>query len=288
MAKRTLLIDGDVVAYQCAASCETAIEWEPGYWTWNVNFDEVTNRIEEAVSEIMEELEADKHILCLTDPKANFRLDVLPTYKTHRKSVKKPLVLLAVKDWMIENMSAKMAPRLEGDDLMGILATRPSKDEQIIVSIDKDMKTIPGKYVRTKAQFNGDGVEIVGAWDITEVSPEEADRYWLKQTLSGDVTDGYSGCPGIGSTIADKIIDGGLMKVPYEHTLKSGPNKGTTVTRYREEPSDNLWDVVLSHFNAAGLGEEEALRQARVARILRASDYNFKTKEEILWTPATL
>ncbi len=285
MTKRTLLIDGDVVAYQCAASCETALEWEPGHWTWNVNFDEVTARVEGTVMDIMEKLEGDKHVLCLTDPKHNFRLDVLPTYKTHRKTVKKPLVLLAVKEWMIENMDAKVAPGLEGDDLMGILATRQSKAEQIIVSIDKDMKTIPGKYVRTKAQFNEDGVEMVGAWDITEVSAFEANCYWLKQTLSGDVTDGYGGCPGIGTTIADKIIDNGLKKVPYEHTLKSGPNKGNTVIRYREEECDDLWEVVVSHFEAAGLGVEEALRQAQVARILRASDYNFKTKEPILWTP---
>lgn len=282
---RVLLIDGDVVAYQAAASCEQAVEWEPGFWTWSVCFDEVTNRIEATVMDIMEKLEGDKAILCLTDPKHNFRLDVLPTYKTHRKTVKKPLVLFHAKEWMIENMDAKMSPGLEGDDLMGILATRRTKDEQIIVSIDKDMKTIPGLYVRTEAVTNEDGIEMVGAWDITEVSAEEADKFWLKQTLSGDVTDGYGGCPGIGSTIADKIIDEGLKKVPYDHELKSGPRKGTVVQRFKEEPCDDLWEVVVSHYAAAGLGEEEALRQARVARILRASDFNFKTKEPILWTP---
>jgi len=147
------------------------------------------------------------------------------------------------------------------------------------------MKTIPGKYVRTKAQFNEGGVEMVGAWDIVEISAFEANAYWLKQTLSGDVTDGYGGCPGIGSTIAEKIIDQGLKKVPYDHVLKGGPNKGKTVLRHSEEPCDDLWEVVVSHYAAAGLGEEEALRQARCARILRASDYNFKTKEPILWTP---
>lgn len=285
MTKRTLLIDGDVVAYQCSASCEQAVEWEPGHWTWNVNFDEVTARVESTVLDIMEKLEADKHVLCLSDPKANFRLDVLPTYKTHRKTVRKPLVLLYVKEWMIENLGAKMLPGLEGDDLMGILATRPTKAEQIIVSIDKDMKTIPGNYVRTQAVTDEDGVELVGAWDITTITEDEADRWHMKQTLSGDVTDGYGGCPGIGSTIAEKIIDGGLKKVAYEHELKSGPNKGNVVTRYREEECDNLWEVVLSHYEAAGLGPEEALCQARVARILRASDFNFKTKEPILWTP---
>lgn len=284
MTKRTLLIDGDVVAYQAAASCEQAMEWEPGYWTWNVDFIEVTNRIQSVVEDVVEKLDADDYVLCLTDPKHNFRLDVLPTYKTHRKTVKKPLVLLQAKDWMVENMGAKIAPGLEGDDLMGIYATH-NPAGKIIVSIDKDMKTIPCDYVRTKAQFDEDGMELVGAWDITRITPEEADAYWLKQTLSGDVTDGYSGCPGIGSTIADKIIDERLLKVPYEHELMRGPRKGQVETRYREEPHDDLWEVVVSHFKAVGLGEEEALRQARVARILRASDYDLKKMEPILWQP---
>jgi DNA polymerase-1 len=33
------------------------------------------------------------------------------------------------------------------------------------------------------------------------------------------------------------------------------------------------------------LTADDALVQARVARILRHTDYNFKTKEPILWTP---
>lgn len=281
---RHLLIDGDVVAYQAAASCEQAVEWEPGFWTWHVSFDEVIDRCRRTVDEVMENLDADKATLCLTDPKHNFRLDVLPTYKTHRKTVKKPLVLLAVKQWMIDNMDAKMVPGLEGDDVMGILATH-KPEGKVIVSIDKDMKTIPCDYVRTKAVVSEDGVELVGAWDITRITEEEADAWWLKQTLSGDVTDGYIGCPGIGATIADKIIDGRLKKVAYQHELKSGKNKGNIVTRHREEECDDLWEVVVSHFEAAGFGPEQALTQARVARILRASDYDFKRKEVKLWTP---
>ncbi len=32
---------------------------------------------------------------------------------------------------------------------------------------------------------------------------------------------------------------------------------------------------------------EDALQTARVARILRHTDYNFKTKEPILWQPTS-
>jgi DNA polymerase-1 len=248
MARPTLLIDADVVAFQCAAACETALEWEPGHWTWNVNFNEVTNAVLAQIERMMDALDGHDYKLCITDPKHNFRLDVLPTYKTHRKTVKKPLVLLAVKQWMIDELGGVMRPSLEGDDVMGIFATYPSKRDKIIVSIDKDMKTIPCTYVKDISEAP------------VEITEDEADWYHLYQTLMGDGTDGYKGCPQVGAKRASEIIE-----------------LGATI-------ADN-WAAVVETYASKGLGEEEALRQARVARILRASDYDFKKKEPILWTP---
>lgn len=256
----TLLIDADVVAYQASAALEKALEWEPGHWTWDVNFHEVCAACDRAVEKLMDELGGDKAVLCLTDPKHNFRLDVLPTYKTHRKTVRKPLVLLAVKQWMIDEREGVMRPGLEGDDVMGILATRKTKDEQIIVSIDKDMKTIPCNYVRTIATKDAEGIQLVGAFEVQEITEQYADWRHLMQTLMGDVTDGYKGCPSIGEKRANDILD--LTSTIAEN-----------------------WQAVVEAYASKGLGEEEALVQARVARILRASDYDFKKKEVKLWTP---
>lgn len=285
MPKRTLLIDADVVAYQAASSLEKAVEWAPGHWTWDVNFHEVCQRVDEVIEAMQETLEADAVVLCLTDPEANFRLDVLPSYKTHRSTVRKPLVLLPVKEWMVEEREAVMRPGLEGDDVMGILATLPNRGEQIIVSIDKDMKTIPGLYVRTKPVVDEMGVELVGAFDITEITPEEAEAYHMQQTLSGDVTDGYGGCPGIGDKRAQAIVAGKIGRRSYERVLKSGPRKGQSETRWEDYECETLWDAVVSQYEAAGLSETVALQQARVARILQANDYDMKKKEVILWTP---
>jgi DNA polymerase-1 len=93
-----------------------------------------------------------------------------------------------------------------------------------------------------------------------EVSEDEADYWHLFQTLTGDQTDGYSGCPGIGPKKAEAILQ-------------------------HPDNQDDLWGVVVRTFVKAGLNEDEALVQARVARILRASDYDFEKKEPILWTP---
>ena len=260
--KRTLLIDGDVVAYKASTAVEQAVEWAPGYWTWNADFEETCTAVRYALDDIREQLEADKIITCLSDPEANFRLDILPTYKTHRKTVKKPLVLLHVKEWMQEVYGAKVVPSLEGDDVMGILATRPNKsmEERIVVSIDKDLKTIPGLYVRTKAEVDEAGAEVVGGFEVQEITEDEADYNHLYQTLTGDTADGYKGCPGIGPAKVGGVIE-----------------MGATIP-------DN-WAAVVKAFEKAKLGEEEALRQACVARILRYPEYDFKRKEPIPWKP---
>jgi DNA polymerase-1 len=243
---RTLLIDADVLAYGCSAAKETAYEWEPGYWTWHCDEHEVRAAIDEELDRLMGELEGTDFKLCLTDSEENFRKSILPTYKGNRAKVKKPLVLKAIREWMISEKGAYLRPHLEGDDCMGILATWSKlKGEKVIVSIDKDMKTIPGLYCRSPEE------------GIVEITEAEADFHHLYQTLIGDQTDGYTGLPGC------------------------GPKKALAILH--DDPS---WPAVVAAYEKSGLTEADALVQARVARILRASDYDFKTKEPILWRPS--
>ena len=89
------------------------------------------------------------------------------------------------------------------------------------------------------------------------ITPEEGAKWHLIQTLAGDNTDGYSGVPGIGVKKAEKIFE----------------EKGYT------------WQTVVETFKEKEMTEEDALLNARLARILTASDYDFKNKKPILWTP---
>lgn len=275
--ERILLIDADVYAYKAASAIEVALDWGDNFWTWHCDANAVQKRVLDMISETMDNLKADDFHLCLTDNDLNWRMDVLPTYKGNRAATKKPLVLKYIKEWMVEEHEALIRPRLEGDDIMGIFATWDKiEGEKIIVSIDKDMKTIPGLYC---------GDALTKKPVIQEITPEEAHKYHMKQTLSGDVTDGYAGCPQVGLGTAAKVIEEGILKVPYEHTLLRGQRKGETEVRYREDHSDDLWACVVSHYEAAGLTEEDALVQARVARILQFPDYDMKKKEVKLWAP---
>ena len=89
------------------------------------------------------------------------------------------------------------------------------------------------------------------------VERAEGEKWHLVQTLAGDQTDGYAGVPGIG----------------VKRALSLFGEKGYS------------WKTVVEAFADKDLSEEVALENARLAKILTASDYDFQKKEPILWTP---
>lgn len=250
---RTLLVDGDILVYAAASAAERPINWGDGLWTLHCAEADVSGKIALKVTSLMETLEADACILALTS-EDNFRYKVYPEYKHNRKDKRRPTLLPWARKWVEEHYTTFLRPGLEGDDVLGILATSRTlvEGERIIVSLDKDMKCIPGQL------FN-DGKPHLG---IQEVSLLKADRWHMYQTLIGDTTDGYPGCPGVGPKSADKILDGA-------------------------ETVAEMWERVLVAYKKVKLGTDVALTMARVARICRASDYDFKEKAPILWQPPT-
>jgi hypothetical protein len=234
------------------------------------------------IERFFERFETREHFLCFSttpdfnfelDKQANFRFDVDPTYKNNRANSRKPLCYVQLRSDIEQAYKCKNFVGLEADDVMGIIATAPMpKTQRIIVSQDKDMQTIPAQVWRKG--------------DLMTVTEAEADRYHLYQTLIGDTTDGYPGCPGVGAVGAEEFLKEPFVWEPYEHVFKSGPRKGLTETRWKQEPTADLWAGVVSFYVKAGLTEEDALRQARLARILRWSDWDNEAKKPRLWTPA--
>lgn len=251
--KRVLLIDADILVYLVATTEEKPIEWEDDMWTLHSDFASARTQFKQRVADLVAALKADSVIMCLTTMTKNFRKDILPTYKANRKKVRKPLVWGPLREFCETEYETFIRDGLEGDDCLGILATRTADqhDEKIVVSIDKDMKTIPGKF------YNMGKPEL----GIQAISDADADYYHMLQTLMGDATDGYAGCQGIGPKTAEKILQAPLAV------------------------GETVWSRVVATYKKAGFGEDYALVQARCARILRASDYDFKNKQPILWEP---
>ena len=244
----TYLIDADIVAFKAATAVEKAVDWGDGLWTLHGYIDDAQNYCETYFADLKEKLGGGDIRLYLTD-KDNWRKDILPTYKANRTGSRKPLLLPAIREWMVEAHDAFSIPTLEADDLLGIKATKDT--DCIIVSEDKDLKTIPARvYNPTKDD------------EPRSISEREADYNHMMQTLTGDATDGYAGCPTVGPKTAQKILA-----------------DCADITE--------MWNAVMAAYSKQKLSYEVALQQAQVARICRASDFNFKTRKVIPWTPPT-
>jgi len=94
---------------------------------------------------------------------------------------------------------------------------------------------------------------------VITITKEEGERWHYLQTLAGDQTDGYSGVPGFGIKRAETYFN--------EH--------GYT------------WETVIKAFESKELDESAALQNARLAKILQHTDYDFTTQSVKLWTPTT-
>lgn len=144
LAPDILLIDADIVAYQAAAASQMIIDWEDGEGEQVFSdLPKATGLIDQKLDEYSDALDCDNVLLCLSD-EVNWRKQLWPDYKAHRENVRRPELLGSCKEYMRQQYPCKVMPRLEADDVMGILSTSGQYDFPVIVSIDKDMKTIPG------------------------------------------------------------------------------------------------------------------------------------------------
>lgn len=276
--KKLGLFDLDIFVFQAAAACTNPVHLRNGNtFIFKVMDAEAAIRVvRNRIDAIAKELKLDKVVLCITD-KANWRKRVLPTYKFNRNKTDKPEGLDFIKDSLREHYEVQLWPTLEADDVMGILATDGEYHpdyRKIIISEDKDMKTIPCWLFNPAKDYE--------PWEVTEAF---ADNFHFMQALAGDVTDGYAGCPTIGMDTAEELLKEQVMWEPYEHTFKSGVRKGETVDRWSKVPSPSTWSTVVSCYIKAGLSERDAIIQAQVARICRATEYDFNKKEVSPWLP---
>ena len=95
--------------------------------------------------------------------------------------------------------------------------------------------------------------------EVFTVSKEDGAKWHLIQTMAGDQTDGYKGLEGVGVKRATALFE----------------EKGYS------------WKTVVEAFEEKGFTEEDALLNARLARILTVKDYDFKKRTPKLWTPSS-
>ena len=244
----TLLIDADMLVYSCCCAVEEDFKFNDDQHVLVSSerdaLDCIAMRLEEYQS-----ITGDrgKIIMCFSDY-PTFRHEVYDQYKANRIGKRKPLAFKNVVEAVKRYHDVAVYPNLEADDVMSILATEEIHPTRVIVSGDKDMKSVPCILLR-----NG---------DLETISEKRADRNWMVQTLCGDRCDNIPGLVGVGPKTAEKILGD-------------------------SETLSDMWDKVIGAYEKRKLTYKSALLSARLTRILRHGEYNLHKQEVSLWEPPT-
>ena len=244
----TLLIDADMLVYSCCCAVEEDFKFNDDQHVLVSSerdaLDCIAMRLEEYQS-----ITGDrgKIIMCFSDY-PTFRHEVYDQYKANRIGKRKPLAFKNVVEAVKRYHDVAVYPNLEADDVMGILGSEEKHTTRVIVSGDKDMKSVPCILLR-----NG---------DLETISEKRADRNWMVQTLCGDRCDNIPGLVGVGPKTAEKILGD-------------------------SETLSDMWDKVIGAYEKRKLTYKSALLSARLTRILRHGEYNLHKQEVSLWEPPT-
>lgn len=244
----TVLFDADMLVYKACASVEEPIEWDNDLWTLHADAREAQMKVDDTVMTIMDKI--------LNHKKYEGRYEIIMCFSDKENFRKKILPTYKL------NRVGKRKPVC----YFGVKKwveehyrcyQKPTLEADdcmgILATMHKDVVVVSGDkdFKTIPTTFYN---YLSDEWQ--ETTEEQANYWHLYQTLIGDTADNYKGCPSVGPVTALKILG--------------------------ENPT---WQTVVKAFEKQGLTEADALVQARVARILRKSDYDFKTKKPILWTP---
>jgi DNA polymerase-1 len=254
------LIDGDLAAYRASAATQKAIRFaddeEPSIWA---NPAEAIASALATIDLWVQGAGADKAMVFLTGD-GNFRKAIYPAYKSNRSGVARPLALKQVREAIRDRYQTVTVDGLEADDLLGMTLTTPRMaGKAVCVSMDKDLKNVPGLHYNPAKDR-----------EPVFVMEAEANRWWFTQALTGDASDGYPGCPKVGPVKAERLLgdwDGVDLLDGYCRVSDAfiGGKKFT------------------DEAEAAG----QAVTMIRLARILRHGDYDKHEKRHALWHPTT-
>lgn len=186
-------MDGDIIAFRCAASGE------------NEEFGIVAYYIDTLIADIMQACKGDTFDVFVSG-KNNFRYDIYPEYKANRDGTYVPRWREDAKQYLIQKFNANVSEGCEADDMMGI-AQCASKDETVIASLDKDMLMIPGNHYSWEISGGPKEKRWTKPAIHRTVDHITGLRWFFTQCITGDVADNIKGIPGRGKKFAENLLD---------------------------------------------------------------------------------
>lgn len=183
------LTDGDVICYRAAYATTD----KPAYEA----FDVVDQLMSHIISETVH-FETDDCFKVYLTGKGNHRYNIAVTaeYKGNRKAKPKPENLQPARDYITQNYNTFITTGCEADDAIAMATVGQPPENTVIVSSDKDFKTIPcWLFDFTKS-----------TWHYS--TEEMALKFFYTQVLTGDSADNIKGLYKIGPKKAEAILEG--------------------------------------------------------------------------------
>jgi len=146
-----VLVDGDIVAYRCAAGAENEEDWV------------AISRANNLVHSIIYESKATSALVYISGDN-NFRKELCIEYKANRTK-EKPKWLEVCREALVVEWGAKVVEGMEADDAIAIKATS-NPDEYIMASLDKDFKQVPGWHYQWAFKGTSHGKEWVKEYAV--------------------------------------------------------------------------------------------------------------------------
>ena len=171
------------------------------------------------------------HLACCWDDdwRPQWRVDLIPSYKSHRVAEENPHgepdveevpdeltpqvdMIMAVLDAF--GIATAGAPGYEADDVLGTLAARERKDRVVVVSGDRDLlQLVADDPVQVRVLYLGRGMSKASMFGPAEVADQyhvpverAGPAYAELALLRGDPSDGLPGVPGVGEKTAATLL----------------------------------------------------------------------------------
>jgi DNA polymerase-1 len=216
---KVVLIDGDTVAYRCAASIL------PSKKKPDADPPELAiRRADELMFRILNTCQSTEYKLYISGSE-NFRYELYGDYKANRVGKERPIMLEPVKEFLLSEWEGILTHGYEADDAISIQASmenavdnEPGRSEYIIAANDKDFLQLPGEHYN----FVTDAFQMV--------SEDEALWNFWNQVLTGDYSDNVPGLSRVGPARAAKILSGHSPR-DYAEVVRNAYNDARQFSR---------------------------------------------------------
>lgn len=183
MTQLNLVVDADSMIYAAGFVAEKSAKHDVSH---------AYHALDLLINKIDEDLNADEMDFHLTGALgSSSRTLVYPEYKQNR-TAPKPLYYNELVEYMITMYDAIVWNSYEADDICSLAITADPK--KVCVSIDKDLRTVPGWHYHWKKR------------ELDLVDDYQAAYNFYYQVLIGDPADNVKGCPGIGQVRARSYL----------------------------------------------------------------------------------